>query len=76
MTTQKLNQAEMVDAVMAVCDALLDAVISAGDQGVPGGHLYAGCMTIMNLETFEAIMAAMVRTGNVTKRGQCYYAVR
>ena len=54
----------------AICETICES-----PNGAPGGHLYAALMTYgMGLETFEAIMAALVTAGKVIKRGDCYYA--
>jgi hypothetical protein len=51
------------------------AVIHETPDGAPGGHLYAALMSYMTLEQFEAMMAALIFSERVTKRGDCYYPV-
>lgn len=62
-------------AVLAVCSAVIDAVEAGGDQGAPGGILYAALMAHgCTLHQFEMIMGTLVRTGVLVKRGQCYFS--
>ena len=61
-------------ALLAFCDAIVDIVQAGGDQGMPGGTLYAALMTYgVTLEQFESIMRALVDTKQVEKRGQLYF---
>lgn len=69
-------QANAVDVIKAVCGAVIEAVEVAGDHGAPGGVLYAALMGHMSLSTFEGLMAALVKAGKLTKRGQLYFVVK
>lgn len=74
MTT--LTQAQAA-ALRAIVDAVVDAVRAAGPLGAPGGHLYAALMAQgCTLSQFESLMGALVRTGKVTRRGECYHVVQ
>lgn len=65
-----------LDALLAITEGVIDAVRVAGDQGVPGGVLYAALMTTgMTLERFEWLMALLVSSGRLVKRGQLYFYV-
>lgn len=63
-------------AMGLVLEAIEDAVKAAGPFGAPGGHLYAGLMGMMSLDTFQQIMSAMVKSGRVRQVGQCYVSTR
>lgn len=62
-------------AMLAVCNAVTEAVTEAGQLGAPAGHLYAALMAHgCRLAQFESLMAALQRAGRVTKRGYLYFA--
>jgi hypothetical protein len=66
---------EKQKAVWMILETIIDSVREAGSLGAPGGVLYAALMAHgCTLEQFEAIMAALVRTGRLRKSGQLYYA--
>jgi hypothetical protein len=54
-------------AVRAVANALLEAIRAAGPNGVPAGHMYAMVMDRMSLDSFEALIAALVGIGQVRR---------
>jgi hypothetical protein len=59
-----------------VMQTVLEAVKEGGELGVPGGHLYAALMTQgCTLHQFETLMSALIRTGKIEKRGECYHAI-
>lgn len=68
MTTSQIN------TLKAICDAIVEAVGASGELGVPGGHLYAGLLGVLNLHQFEGIMEALESIGKVRKQGQLYFA--
>lgn len=62
--------------MLQVAQAVIDAVKAAGNQGAPGGVLYAalmghGCTLIQ----FQAIMAALCDTQKLRKSGELYFWV-
>lgn len=60
--------------VAAIATAILETVKEAGPMGAPGGVLYLALMSVgISLSLFETIMSVLVKTGKVTKRGQCYF---
>jgi len=49
-------------------------VALAGPLGAPGGHLYAALMSAgCTLNQFEQIMSGLVQSGDLAKRGECYF---
>jgi hypothetical protein len=62
-------------AIKAVADAIIEAVRAADPTiGAPGGVIYAALMGHgCSLERYESFMSALVRTGKLTKRGECYF---
>jgi hypothetical protein len=73
-----MTRADAVKILAATVDAVIDTVIQSDQTiGAPGGALYAALMTQgMSLEYFEAMMSAIVKTGKLVKRGDCYFAPR
>jgi hypothetical protein len=70
-----MTRTKATRALIAVCDAIVEAIKAAGDDGAPGGVLYAALMTHgMTLSQFEYVMNALVRAKRVTRRGQLYFA--
>ena len=57
------QRAAAVKMVLAVADAIRDL------KEVPAGHLYAGLMGHMSLETFESILGILVSAGVVRRSG-------
>lgn len=62
-----------MSALNTIIKTIEETVSDAGPLGVPSGHLYAALMGIMSLDTYEKIMAGMVQSGRIVKRGQCYH---
>lgn len=54
-------------------NAFEEAVKESGSMGAPAGVLYAGCMNVLSLNTFEFIMGALVKVGRLTKKGNLYF---
>jgi hypothetical protein len=74
MQTQEISSAQKTQFVKLVCDSIIEAVKMAGSQGAPAGHLYAAMLVHgFSLEQFEQIMGALVRVGELEKRGQVYF---
>lgn len=62
-------------ALRMIVSAVLETIQQAGPIGAPGGHLYAALMAQgCSLSQFESLMGALVRSGRVEKRGDCYHA--
>jgi hypothetical protein len=70
--TQTISQAS---ALVGLCNTLIELVSTHGANGMPAGHLYAELMAYgCSLERFESIMAVIVSSGRLTKRGHVYFA--
>lgn len=67
--------ADAVVAVRRIADAIIETVNEVGEQGAPGGHIYAVVMQYMSLEQFQQLMRLLVEAGRITRRGECYYPV-
>jgi hypothetical protein len=61
-------------AIIALCDAICEAVEAAGTHGAPAGHLYAALMAHVSLDLFEQLMRMLVEAGRVKKVGLLYYS--
>ena len=62
-------------ALRAIADGIIQACKAAGPLGAPGGHIYAALMSQgCTLEQYNGIMAGIVGTGMLEKRGECYVA--
>ena len=56
--------------VGAICATVRDA----GEDGAPGGIIYAALMEYgISLELYEAVMASLVSTGKLRKQGELYF---
>ena len=64
--TQTQLDAETFERVKPVLDAIQEIITGAGSQGIPSGHLYAMLMGYMDLDTYQNVIALMVRAGGVT----------
>ena len=62
-------------ALIEICNAILDAIKAAGQQGVPSGHLYAMLMGRMSLSTYTSIIGALQVAGKITNQGHVLRAV-
>ena len=56
---------------------ILDAICSSvPSEGAPGGILYAALMQAgVDFGTFESLMAALVSSGKLYKKGEMYFPV-
>lgn len=60
--------------LLAIIDAVYQTIVET-PEGAPGGVLYAGLMGHgISLDQFETLMGALVMSGKVEKRGECYFA--
>jgi hypothetical protein len=66
---------EQASALRLIVSAVLETIEEAGPMGAPGGHLYAALMHAgCTYSQFVSLMGALVRSGRVVKRGECYHA--
>jgi len=71
-----MTKGESFRAIAELCIAIIDAVKAGGNQGTPGGHLYATMMASgCSLEQFEKIMGLCVQSGKIRKSGDLYYPI-
>lgn len=52
-------------ALVAITEIILDAITEAGTRGIPSGHLYAALMAHITIDTYNAIIDALVNTGKI-----------
>ena len=52
-----------------IINLLGNSIIRAGNDGIPSGHLYAAVMMYMNLDTYHAAIALLVKSGLVKQSG-------
>ena len=70
-----MTATQQVDAIKAVCDAILDTVRLSSPLGAPAGPMYAAMMAQgFTLEQFETVMGALVKAGKLRKSGDLYYS--
>jgi len=63
------NEKQVANIILAeIVDAIQEAV-DACPQGMPSGHLYARLMPYMGIDTYNQIIAAMVKAGRITNHG-------
>ena len=67
MTKEQIR--EQVTAYIKTSRAILEAIIEAGEQGIPSGHLYAMCMGKMSLETYNHIIGTLTQGNLITDKG-------
>lgn len=66
---------QTVKALKLVMDAIVDTVKEAPD-GAPEGAVYAALMHFgCSLDTYNSIIAALVKAGKLRKSGHLLYAV-
>jgi hypothetical protein len=69
-----VNMTDAKTLAIQIAKAVVETVQEAGATGAPSGILYAALMTRgFTIETFERLMALLVRTGLVIRRGDCYF---
>jgi len=68
---------ETVQALAAIIEAIYETIKESGDLGAPSGIIYAAVMGVgINLETYNAIIDAMVKSGKVRKSGDLLFACK
>ena len=64
-----------VQAVLKIAAAVIETIRESGSLGAPGGTIYAALMSHgCTLQQFDGLMAAIVGSGKVSKRGEFYFA--
>jgi hypothetical protein len=68
------EKGKVMDAQMAVAIALLETIKEAGPLGAPSGPMYLACnQSGIDLDSYEAMMRALVKTGLVRHENHVYY---
>ena len=69
---------EQVVALLALIQTIAEAVLDAGDAGIPSGHLYAMMVHKVPLATYQYALGILKDAGAVTEQfhllhwtGQC-----
>ena len=64
------------NALLMICNAIIESVKAAGPLGAPGGVIYSALMAQgCTLGQFEAIMGAMVSAGKLRRESHLYFAI-
>ena len=58
---------EQKEAVVSLAVALLTAIIDA--KSIPSGHLYAIVMNKISIETYDALIAQLIKAGMISQSG-------
>ena len=62
-------------ALLAIADAIIEAVRSVEPDGAPGGVIYLACMEFgATLDQFQQLMDALVEVGKLRQEGHFYFA--
>ena len=48
--------------------AIHKAITEAGEAGLPSGHLYATLCGMISLETYQGILAILIKSGKITEQ--------
>lgn len=71
-----MDKSKAFNALIAIAELIRESIEAAGPKGMPAGHLYAHLMvTGCDLQTFEALIGTLVRTGRVERDGDLLRAV-
>lgn len=68
-----MTPAQEQTSAVAIALAVVETCREMGQDGAPGGHLYAGLLNRITLHAFNDMMARLVRMGLLAKRGHCYH---
>lgn len=66
--------AQQLQAIRAIADAITESVREAGDMGAPSGIVYAALMGHMTLDQYYQFIAGLVRAGKLRQEGDLLYA--
>ena len=70
-----MTKEEALRAILAIADAIVEAVRSVEPDGAPGGVIYLAMMEHgCSLDQFQQIMDALVEAGRLRQEGHFYYA--
>lgn len=64
-----------IAAIAQLLSAIAETVADSGEQGAPGGVLYAALMHVgVTLSQFDALMGVLVASGRMQKIGDLYFS--
>ncbi len=71
-----MTEAQKISALKQVCDAVIDAVKTAGELGAPSGSVYAALMAFgCKIEQYEMLIDILIKAGKLRKQGNLLFAV-
>lgn len=60
--------------MLAALGAIIEAIETTGDTGIPSGHLYAYLMpTGITLDVYNKMESMLIASGRIVKRGDVLY---
>jgi predicted transcriptional regulator len=73
MTASDKRARQVVEAIAAVTEAIVETIAESNGVGVPGGLIYMALMSYgISLNTFESLMAGLTHAGLVVRSGHRY----
>ncbi len=69
-----MNSTQTLSAVKKILNAFIETISEAGTQGAPIGPMYAAVMDKMTLQTFNAVIDALVQTGKIKRTGDVLFS--
>jgi hypothetical protein len=72
----KIMTAQQKQAILQICDAVVEGIKVAGPIGIPSGHVYASLMHFgCNLSQYESLIGILVKAGKIRKQGDLLFAI-
>jgi hypothetical protein len=68
---EKLHRAEA--AAIEFVNIVLETIRDCGSAGIPSGVLYACVMSIVDIDTYNGMVSAMISSGRVRERHHVLY---
>jgi len=71
-----MTESQKISALKQVCDAVIDAVKSAGEFGAPSGSVYAALMGFgCKIEQYEMLIDILIKARKLRKEGHLLFAI-
>ena len=65
-----------IEAAIKVAHVVYEAIVAAGAQGIPSGHLYAHTMNALgDLATYESCISLLLKSGLVKRENHVLTAI-